>query len=70
MNDLQVNDKLSAIVIDDQGTDAATTRLESVSQLRPEVGLVEDRKGLLDITSLSHSNHYGILVCMRSELKG
>jgi hypothetical protein len=70
MNHLQVNDKLSAIIIDDQGTDAATTRLEGVSQFRPKVGLVEDGKGLLDIASLGHSHHYGMLVCMRDELTG
>jgi hypothetical protein len=62
VNNLHVNDQLTAIVIDDQGTDAATTRVESLSQSRPKVGLVKDGKGLLDITGLSHGDNYSPLV--------
>ena len=60
MDDLHVNDKLLAIVIDNQDTDATTARLKGLGQSRPKVGLVDDRKGLLNITSLSHGNDYSM----------
>lgn len=61
VNNLHVNDQLAAIVIDDQGTDAATTRVECLRQSRPKVGLVKDGKGLLDITGLGHGHDYSPL---------
>jgi len=61
MDDLEVNSKLTAIVIDDQNSDAATTCLEGFRKARPEVGLINDRKVLLDITSLGHGNDSAIL---------
>lgn len=57
MDDLHVDDQLLAIVIDDQGADAATARLEGLSEAGPEVGLVQNGEGLLDIASLGHRDN-------------
>jgi hypothetical protein len=57
MDDLHVDDELLAIIIDDQGADAATARLEGLSEAGPEVGLVQDREGLLDVASLGHRDN-------------
>jgi hypothetical protein len=65
MDDLHVDDELVAMVVDDQGADAATTRLEGLGQSRPKVGLINDTKGLLDIASLSHGNNYNTLALWR-----
>src|SRR3954466_12199120 len=62
MNDLQVDDELIAIVVDDQDTETATTRLEGISQLGPEVGLIDDGKALLDVARFGHCNHCDMLV--------
>jgi hypothetical protein len=58
---LHVNSELAAVVIDDQDTDGATARLEGVLETRPEVGLLNNGQGLLDITSLGHGNNGTIL---------
>lgn len=56
MDDLQVDNNLAGAILDDHDTDAATATLEGILQAGPEVGLVKDRKVLLDITSLGHGN--------------
>lgn len=61
VDNLHVNSKLAAVVIDDQDADGATARLEGVLETRPEVGLLNDGQGLLDITSLGHGNNGTIL---------
>jgi hypothetical protein len=58
MQDLHINNKLTAIVVDDHDSDAATASLEGFGKARPEVGLINDAKGLLNITSLGHGNNY------------
>ena len=50
MNDLHINCKLAALITDDQDADRASTRLKSLTKAGPEVGLVNHRKGLFDIT--------------------
>lgn len=62
MDDLHVDNKLPAMIVEDQGTNATTARLESVSESGPEAGLVNDGKGLLDITGLGHGNDCYVLV--------
>jgi hypothetical protein len=61
MNDFQVNCELSAVITDDQDSDATAAGFESFDEAGPEVGLVDDREGLLDIASLSHCNNSSIL---------
>lgn len=61
VNDLHVDGELTAAVIEDKDTDAATARLESSRQARPQVGLINDRQVLLDIASLGHGNNVATL---------
>lgn len=61
VDDLHVDSKLTAVVIDNQDTNGATAGLEGVLETRPQVGLLNDGQGLLNITSLGHSNDSAIL---------
>lgn len=56
VEDSHVADKLTAVVADDEGTDAATARLESALEALVEVGLLADGQVLLDITGLGHGD--------------
>jgi len=61
MDDFHVNNKFLALVADDENSDASTTSFEGLGKTRPQVGLINDRKGLLDITCLGHCNDGAIL---------
>lgn len=61
VNDLHVNSKLAAIVVEDEGTDATAARLKGGAETRPEVGLVNNSQVLLDIASLGHGNNVAAL---------
>src|SRR5690349_10766055 len=61
VDDLHVDGHLAAVVGDDQDTDAAATRLESLLQTAPEAALVDDGQVLLDIASLGHGNDAALL---------
>lgn len=61
MKRLGVNNELTTMIRDDLDSDAATTSLEGFRQAGPEVGLVKDGNGLLDIACLSHCNNGAIL---------
>lgn len=50
MDDLHVDGELATVVVEDDDTDGATARVESLVQAGPKVGLVNDWEGLLDIT--------------------
>jgi len=56
VDDLEVDDKFLALVAEDEDADAAAAVVERVSDTGGQAGLVEDRKTLLDITSLGHGN--------------
>lgn len=56
MDNLVVNDELSATVFNDQGSDTAATIVEGARNLGVETTLVNDGQTLLDITSLSHAD--------------
>jgi len=58
---LHVDGELTTVIADDQDADAATTGLEGLGETGPEVGLVDDWEGLLDITSLGHGNNRSVL---------
>ncbi len=58
MDGLHVDGELTTVIADDQDADAATTGLEGLGETGPEVGLVDDWEGLLDITSLGHGNNW------------
>jgi len=61
MDRLHVNSKLTAMVGDDLDPNAATTGLKGFRETGPEVGLVNDGEGLLNIASLGHCNNSAIL---------
>ena len=56
MDDLVVDDKFSATIIDDKSSDAASTIVESTTNLIIETTLINDWQTLLDITSLGHAD--------------
>jgi hypothetical protein len=62
VENLHVDDELVATVIENEGTHAATTGLEGFTEAGPEVGLIDDGDGLLDIAGLSHGNNWLMLV--------
>jgi hypothetical protein len=61
VDDLHVNGELTSTVVEDEDTDGATAGLESAAEARVEVGLVNDRETLLDVTGLSHGNDLTLL---------
>jgi len=61
MDGLHIDGELTALVGDDEDADRTTARLEGLGQTTPEVGLVNDGKVLLDITSLGHGDDNTIL---------
>lgn len=56
VDDLHLNSELTAAIVEDEDTDAAAARLESLLETRPKVGLVNDRQTLLDIAGLGHGS--------------
>lgn len=57
MDNLVVNDELSATVIDDESSNAAPTIVKGTTNLVVQTALVNDRQTLLDITSLGHADN-------------
>ena len=57
MENLHVDSKLLAIVVEDKDADAATARLESLAEAAVEVGLVDKGKTLLNVTGLGHGDN-------------
>ncbi|KAJ3522405.1 hypothetical protein NM208_g12871 [Fusarium decemcellulare] len=61
VDDLHVNGELTATVVEDEDTDGATARLESVAEAGIEVGLVNDGQTLLDVAGLGHGDDLALL---------
>jgi hypothetical protein len=61
VDDLHVDGELTATVVKDEDANRATAGLESIVEARVEVGLVNDRKALLDVASLGHGNDLTLL---------
>jgi hypothetical protein len=61
VDDLVVNSHLTAIVVDDKDTNAATAVVEAIGEAAKEAGLVKDRKTLFNITSLGHGDDVAII---------
>jgi hypothetical protein len=57
VENLHVDSKLLAIVVEDKDADAATARLESLAEAAVEVGLVDKGKTLLNVTGLGHGDN-------------
>jgi hypothetical protein len=60
VDDSHLNSELTAAIVEDEDTDAAAARLESLLETRPKVGLVNDGQTLLDITGLGHGSDEAI----------
>jgi len=61
VDNFHVDGKLTAMITDHQDTDTTTASVEGLVETGPEVGLIDDGEGLLDITSLGHSDNSAIL---------
>lgn len=60
VDDLHLNSELTAAIVENEDTDAAAARLESLLETRPQVGLVNDAQALLDITGLGHGSDVAV----------
>lgn len=56
VDDLVVDSKLTAVIVNDEHADAATAVVERLLKALEQVALVQDGQTLLDITSLGHGN--------------
>lgn len=68
VNDLVVNDKLMALIADDQDTNAAAAIVEGLDQAVEKIALVEHWKPLLDIASLGHGNNTAIVTDVKNTI--
>ena len=68
MDDLVVDDELSATIIDDKSSDAAPTIVKGTGNLGVETTLVNDRQALLDITRLSHADNSTTLLHIKDSV--
>ena len=61
VDNLVVNNQLTATIIDDESADASTAITEGIADTVEQIALVNDGKTLLDITSFGHGNNTAIL---------
>ena len=61
MNGLHVNSDLTTTIGNNHDADATTATLEGFLETGPEVGLVQNGNGLLDISGLGHRNNGVVL---------
>lgn len=61
MDDAHVNSHLLVVVGDNENTDTAAARLESLLEAAPEAALVNDGQVLLDIASLGHGDDVAVM---------
>jgi len=61
VDDLEVDDELTATVVDDEGTDGATAVGEGIADALEEAALGDDGEALLDITSLGHGDNLAVI---------
>jgi len=66
MDDLVVDTQLTAVVVEDEDANAATTIVEGILDTTKEAALVEDRETLLDVTSLGHADDAAILTDVKN----
>ena len=58
MDRLHINSELTAVIRDDLDPDAAAAGLEGFGETGPEVGLVDDGEGLLDVAGFGHCDDW------------
>lgn len=57
VDSLHVNSDLTTTIGNDHDADATTSTFEGLLKTGPEVGLVQNGNGLLDVTGLGHGNN-------------
>lgn len=62
MDDLEVNNELTATVVDDKGTDGATAVGEGITNALGQTTLSDNGEGLLDVTVLGHGGEGTVTV--------
>ena len=61
MNNLVINSKLTALIINDQDPDTATAVVEAVSETAEQAALIQHRQTLLDVARLGHGNNAAVI---------
>lgn len=61
MDDLEVDNELTATVVNDEGTDGATAVGEGIADTLEQTTLGDDGQTLLDITGLGHSDETAVI---------
>lgn len=61
MDDLVVNDQLTTAVVDDKGTDGATTIVKGALDFAEEAVVVDDGEALLDVAGLGHADEEAVV---------
>lgn len=61
MDGLHVNGDLTTSIGNDHDADATTSTFEGLLETGPEVGLVQNGNGLLDISGLGHGDNTVVL---------
>lgn len=61
MDDLVVDDELTATVVDDEGTDRATAVGEGITDAFEQTALSDDGQTLLDVTGLGHGDETAVI---------
>ncbi len=59
VDDTHVDGELATVVVENDDADGATARLKGLGETGPEVGLVDDWEGLLDVTLVCVSIVHG-----------
>jgi len=66
MHNLVVNAEFAASVIDHEDANAAAAVVEGMGKAVDEAALVDDRKTLLDVTSLGHGNNFAVVTDVKN----
>jgi len=61
VDDLEVDGKLTAAIVNDENADTATAIVKSRGEALKELALVEDWKTLLDVAGLGHSDDAAVI---------
>lgn len=61
MYDTIVNSQLTAVIVDNEHTNTATSTVICIGQAAKQAALIEDAKALLNVASLSHGNDTAVI---------
>lgn len=66
MDDLVVDSKLVAVIVDDEDTNAATAVVKGLVEPVEKVALVEDTEALLDVAGLGHGYNAAVVTDVKN----